>query len=111
MSTTEPAYQLLREENERLRARRGRCDKHKDMAGPSLYHDCCESERLRELCREQADENERLRERCERLEAACRDSLAQIERGDVGLPTSQFRALLLGRLRTAQVEPKEDTDG
>jgi len=70
MSTTEPAYQLLREENERLRARRGRCDKHKDMAGPSLYHDCCESERLRELCREQADENERLRGRCERLGGA-----------------------------------------
>ena len=29
----------------------GRCKKHANEPGPSLYHDCCESARLRELCK------------------------------------------------------------
>jgi len=63
MSTQDPAYVALREayvalreETERLRELRGRCEKHKDMPGPSLWHDCCESERLRGLCRERLDD-------------------------------------------------------
>lgn len=44
-----------------LSEKRGRCKRHAAEPGPSIYFDCCESERLRDLLRRRDAEIEMLK--------------------------------------------------